>query len=58
MGFDDLIPVFATRKVTGKHLSFCEEAAELRDFGVESKPVARMLMAQIKQWLEHGVATV
>jgi hypothetical protein len=55
LGLDELVPIFAARKVTGNLLSFCEEAAELEDFGVTSKPVERMLMAQIKQWKEHGV---
>jgi hypothetical protein len=57
LGLQKLIPVFATNRVTGNLLANCEDAADLmtEDFGVGSKPVAKVLMTQIDEWREKGV---
>jgi hypothetical protein len=57
LGLHKLVPIFAANGVTGKLLENCEDAADLmtEDFGVGSKPVAKMLMKEIEEWRVKGV---
>jgi hypothetical protein len=57
LGLDKLILVFAANKVTGDLLANCDEAGDLmtEDFGVTSRPVAKVLMPRIKLWVVEGV---
>jgi hypothetical protein len=58
LGLNKLVPVFAANEVTGNLLANCEEAGDLmtEDFGVGSKPVAKVLMAKIEEWRAQGVS--
>jgi GTPase SAR1 family protein len=57
-GYKKVRPVFLANEVTGKHLFLCEEFADLmtEDFGVVSKPVAKLLMESIEGWRRDGVS--
>jgi hypothetical protein len=57
MQLDAVKDILMTRKVTGRLLSYCEEADDLMapEYGLSSKGLARGLMAQIKIWKAEGV---
>ena len=57
VNLDSLRDVFLSHKVTGRLLSYCEEAGDLLEpeYGVTSKAVARGLLQQIIEWKENGV---
>jgi hypothetical protein len=56
-GYKKVRPVFLANEITGQHLCLCEEFADLmaEEFGVTSKPVAKLLMASIETWRKDGI---